>query len=107
MIFFPGDFFANCHSEEEDFDDCIKEALNNVRPYFKGGKTCLTPLDHQYSKQHYFLPGIPQMGIEPFDPFFAREVIQTRRIDPMFNYKLRLMNVTETGWTQSQVTRFK
>lgn len=47
------------------------------------------------------------MGIEPFDPFYAKEVVQTRTLDPMFSYRLKLLNVTESGWTQSQVTRFK
>ncbi|XP_022912744.1 uncharacterized protein [Onthophagus taurus] len=78
--------FENCHMDDPEFDHCIKDALNNVRPYFK--------------------TGVPQWNIPPFDPFFAKEVVQTTGI-PMFHYNLKLMNVTESGWTVSQVTSFK
>ncbi|CAG9768278.1 unnamed protein product [Ceutorhynchus assimilis] len=50
--------------------------------------------------------GLPEYGVEPFDPFHAQEVYQ-KRSGPFFNYKLVLRNVTESGWTQSQVTNFK
>lgn len=42
----------------------------------------------------------------PFDPFYAEELIQIRGF-PGFNYKLRLSNITESGWTLSKVTDFR
>lgn len=50
--------------------------------------------------------GLPEYGVLPFDPFFAKEVVQ-KRGGPNFNYKLRLKNVYERGWTQSRVTKFR
>ncbi|KAJ8921738.1 hypothetical protein NQ315_010648 [Exocentrus adspersus] len=50
--------------------------------------------------------GLPDYGIHSFDPFFASEIPQKRSL-PFFNYKLLLKNVTESGWTASQVTKFK
>jgi len=80
------DHFSNCHMGDPRFDACIREAINSVRPYFK--------------------TGLPQYGVKPFDPFHCSEVIQTRGGPGMY-YKLTLRNVTEAGWTASQVTRFK
>ena len=40
------------------FDACIRESLNSVR--------------------HYFKTGVPKYNIDPFDPFFAKEVSTTR-----------------------------
>ncbi|XP_017777245.1 PREDICTED: uncharacterized protein LOC108563157 [Nicrophorus vespilloides] len=80
------DHFANCHRSDPRFDSCLRDAINSVRPYFK--------------------TGLPQYGVRPFDPFHADEVVQTRG-GPGFNYKLTLRNVTEAGWTSSQIMRFK
>ncbi|XP_050309449.1 uncharacterized protein LOC126745585 isoform X2 [Anthonomus grandis grandis] len=54
----------------------------------------------------FFQYGLPQYGVEPFDPFYANEIHQ-KRSGPFFNYKLVLRNVTEAGWTDSQVTNFR
>lgn len=54
----------------------------------------------------FILIGLPDYGISPFDPFFAAEVPQ-KMGGPLFNYKLILRNVTESGWTSAQITRFK
>lgn len=50
--------------------------------------------------------GIPELKIAPFDPFFAKEVVQ-RRGGLALNYRLVLRNVEERGWTQSEVTNFR
>lgn len=52
------------------------------------------------------LPGIPEMGVSPFDPHFAKEIKQTRAIVGL-GYTLTLRNVYERGWTQSVVTKYK
>ncbi|XP_073984487.1 juvenile hormone binding protein 16 [Rhodnius prolixus] len=78
--------FANCKWDSENFDKCVKDGLNSVRPFFKAG--------------------IPELNIGSFDPFFAKEVTQTRGGNNL-NYKLKLRNVYERGWTQSSVTKFK
>uniref|UniRef100_A0A1B6EBN2 Uncharacterized protein n=1 Tax=Clastoptera arizonana TaxID=38151 RepID=A0A1B6EBN2_9HEMI len=69
-----------------DFDNCLKDALNAVRPFFK--------------------TGVPDLEIPPFDPFFAKEIVQKRGF-PGLNYRLILRNVHERGWTQSEVTKFR
>ncbi|XP_044267156.1 uncharacterized protein LOC123012968 isoform X1 [Tribolium madens] len=79
-------FFGECQKTEETFDDCVKDGLNSLRAYFK--------------------TGLPDYNIAPFDPFFAAEVPQ-KRSGPFFNYKLILRNVTESGWTSSQVNKFR
>lgn len=50
--------------------------------------------------------GIPSMGVAPFDPHFAEEVLQTRSVGGL-GYKLTLRNVYERGWSQSTVTKYK
>ncbi|XP_066903909.1 uncharacterized protein Jhbp16 [Halyomorpha halys] len=80
------DTFASCKWDSPDFDACIKNALNTCRAYFK--------------------TGIPELSISPFDPFFAKEIVQTRG-GSNFNYRLKLINVSEYGWTDSIVTKFK
>ncbi|XP_052747383.1 uncharacterized protein LOC112043310 isoform X2 [Bicyclus anynana] len=49
---------------------------------------------------------IPEMGVAPFDPHFAKEVKQVRSILGM-GYTLYLKDVYERGWSQSTVTKFK
>ncbi|KAK6633513.1 hypothetical protein RUM44_004120 [Polyplax serrata] len=78
--------FSKCHKYQPTFDDCVKDGLNEARPYF----------------QH----GVPEFDIPPFDPFFAEEIIQMRGSQSL-NYKLTLRNVYESGWTKSHVYRFK
>lgn len=29
--------FENCHKQDPEFDVCMKDALNSIRPYFKTG----------------------------------------------------------------------
>lgn len=67
------------------FDGCIREALNAVRPYFK--------------------TGLPQYNVVTFDPLFAKEVSASRGNDKL-GFTLTLRNVTESGWTNSKVTKF-
>ncbi|XP_018321094.1 uncharacterized protein LOC108734162 isoform X2 [Agrilus planipennis] len=80
------DYFSHCKKNESDFDNCVKDGLNGVR--------------------HLFKTGVPKYNIAPFDPFFASEVPQ-KVGGRFFNYKLILKNVFESGWTISQVTRFR
>lgn len=80
--------FSNCHSGESGFDNCIKDAFNNLRPIFK--------------------IGVPELNIAPFDPHRAPYVEQ-RRGDSrgLGGYRLLLSNVSEFGWTNSEVTSYK
>ncbi|XP_045523858.1 uncharacterized protein LOC123713973 [Pieris brassicae] len=78
--------FATCKKKSPEFDGCVKRALNKLKPYFKRG--------------------IPDMGVAPFDPHFAREVKQVRTVGGM-GYTLKLKNVFERGWSQSTVTKYK
>lgn len=80
------DFFSSCKKTDPRFDNCIRDALNSVRPYFK--------------------TGLPQYGVKPFDPFYAETVPQVMN-SQFLSYRLMLRNVSESGWTQSQVTRFR
>ncbi|KAL4705655.1 hypothetical protein ACJJTC_011217 [Scirpophaga incertulas] len=50
--------------------------------------------------------GIPDLGVAPFDPHFAKQVMQTRSLGGM-KYDLILRNVYERGWTKSTVTKYK
>ncbi|XP_019759552.2 uncharacterized protein LOC109537331 [Dendroctonus ponderosae] len=75
--------FSRCKVDNAGFDDCVKEGLNELTPYFESG--------------------LPEYGVDPFDPFYAQEVYQ-KMSGPFFSYKLILRNVSESGWTQSQVT---
>ncbi|XP_048005106.1 uncharacterized protein LOC125240945 [Leguminivora glycinivorella] len=78
--------FSKCKKHSAEFDDCMKQALNDLRPYFKRG--------------------IPEIGVAPFDPHTAKEVKQTRTILGII-YTIILRDVYEYGWTQSTVTKFK
>lgn len=50
--------------------------------------------------------GVPEIGIIPFDPFFATEVKQSQGVG-LLGYKLTIYNVTESGWTQSEIRKVK
>ncbi|KAJ2943920.1 hypothetical protein O0L34_g8240 [Tuta absoluta] len=78
--------FSACQKRSPEFDSCMKRAFNKLRPYFK--------------------VGIPEMGVAPFDPHFAKEVLQKRSIVGV-GYTLMLKDVYERGWTQSLVTKYK
>ncbi|XP_076238610.1 juvenile hormone binding protein 16 [Calliopsis andreniformis] len=79
------DHFKDCHPNVSGFDSCLREALNEVRPYFK--------------------TGLPKYNVAPFDPFFAKEVSVSRGM-PNFGFTLTLRNITESGWSGSKVTKF-
>ncbi|KAJ9577459.1 hypothetical protein L9F63_005960 [Diploptera punctata] len=78
--------FKNCEVGAPGFDTCVKNGLNTLQPFFT--------------------KGIEKYNIKPFDPFFAKEVSQKRGGSRM-NYKLKLTNVMESGWTKSHVTNFR
>ena len=82
---FPEDHFKDCHPNVSGFDECIREALNAIRPYFK--------------------TGLSQYKVDSIDPFFAKEVSVSRGM-PNLGFTLTLKNVTETGWVRSKVTKF-
>ncbi|XP_017755778.1 PREDICTED: uncharacterized protein LOC108547674 [Eufriesea mexicana] len=79
------DHFQDCHPNVAGFDACVREALNEIRPYFK--------------------TGLSKYNVGPFDPFYAKEVSVSRGM-PSFGFTLTLRNVTESGWTASKVTKF-
>ncbi|XP_014210393.1 uncharacterized protein LOC106640772 [Copidosoma floridanum] len=81
----PEDHFKDCKLGAPNFDACIREALNSIRPYFK--------------------TGLQKYNVEPFDPFFAKEVTVKRGL-PNLGFTICLRNVTESGWTASKVTKF-
>ncbi|KAF6203877.1 hypothetical protein GE061_002212 [Apolygus lucorum] len=78
--------FSGCTWDSPEFDRCVKEAINSCRPFFK--------------------TGVPAFNITPFDPWFAKEVVQTRG-SASLSYTLKLRNVYERGWSDSIVTKFK
>lgn len=80
--------FSGCQYGKSDFDSCVKEAFNNLRPFFK--------------------TGIPELNIKPFDPHMA-PYIEQRRGDSrgLGGYRLLLSNVSEHGWTDSEVTSYE
>lgn len=80
--------FSNCKLNTNTFDSCIKDAFNDLRPFFK--------------------TGIPELNIAPFDPHRSPYVEQ-RRGDSraLGGYRLLLTNVSEYGWTNSEVTKYK
>lgn len=80
------DSFKNCKMAAADFDSCMLTALNSV--------------------QKFFHTGLPQYNVTSFDPFFAKEVTQ-KRGGPNMNYRLKLKDVYERGWTESRVTKFR
>ncbi|XP_063373370.1 uncharacterized protein LOC134661301 [Cydia amplana] len=78
--------FSKCEKHSAQFDACMKQALNDLKPYFKRG--------------------IPEIGVASFDPHTAKEVKQTRTMLGL-KYTIILRDVFEYGWTQSTVTKFK
>lgn len=80
--------FSNCQTSRSDLDICIKRAFNDLRPYFK--------------------TGIPELNIAPFDPHRS-PFVEQRRGDRrgLGGYRLVLTNVSEYGWTNSEVTKYK
>jgi len=54
----------------------------------------------------FILTGVPELGISPFDPFFATEVKQSNRAG-LLGYRLTIHNVTESGWRISEIRKVK
>ncbi|XP_053601783.1 uncharacterized protein Jhbp16 isoform X2 [Plodia interpunctella] len=90
------------HNCQQLFDQTILTFLSRknilTMPQKHGG---FRPL-HEAS----FQQGIPELGVAPFDPHHADEVVQRRSIMGV-GYNLTLKDVYEGGWTQSIVTKFK
>ncbi|KAK4879358.1 hypothetical protein RN001_007504 [Aquatica leii] len=79
-------YFNNCQLGTDNFDHCLRTALNDIRPFFK--------------------TGLPKYGIESFDPFFQKLVV-LKRGSPSMNFVLSLKDVYESGWTFSKITNLK
>ncbi|KAJ6641130.1 Circadian clock-controlled protein daywake [Pseudolycoriella hygida] len=80
--------FENCHKLSPEFDSCIKSGFNKLRPLFK--------------------TGITEYSIAPFDPHHAEYVEQRRGLTQgVGGYRLLLSDVSEFGWTNSLVTKYK
>ncbi|XP_037952425.1 uncharacterized protein LOC119682928 [Teleopsis dalmanni] len=78
---------GKCKSDSDGFDDCMRDAFNDLRAYFP--------------------TGVPEYSISPFDPHYA-SFIELRRGDQkgLGGFKLILRNVSEYGWTKSEVTKY-
>ncbi|XP_046805116.1 uncharacterized protein LOC111676167 [Lucilia cuprina] len=78
---------GKCKMFDEDFDSCMKDVFNDLRAYFP--------------------TGVPDYHIKPFDPHRA-SFVEIRRGDQkgLAGFKLILRNVTEYGWTHSEVTKY-
>ncbi|XP_053695729.1 uncharacterized protein LOC128743220 [Sabethes cyaneus] len=80
--------FKNCRFGKPDFDPCVKKAFNALRPWFK--------------------TGLPEYNVAPFDPHKSAFVEQHRGDqDGLAGYRLQLTNVSEYGWSISEVTKYK
>ncbi|XP_055696508.1 uncharacterized protein LOC129797712 [Lutzomyia longipalpis] len=82
------DIFSDCRKSSPDFDKCIQRAFNDLRPLFS--------------------VGIPELNVAPFDPHRSPYVEQ-RRGDArgLGGFRLILTNVSEHGWTNSEVTKYR
>ncbi|XP_060647609.1 circadian clock-controlled protein daywake [Drosophila nasuta] len=81
---------GRCHRDQAsdgDYNDCMKQVFNDLRAYFT--------------------TGVPGYNIKPFDPHHA-SFVELRRGDPHGpgSFKLILRNVSEYGWSRSEVTKF-
>ncbi|EDW15962.1 uncharacterized protein LOC6574454 [Drosophila mojavensis] len=81
---------GRCHRDEANLDaynDCMKQVFNDLRAYFT--------------------TGVPSYNIQPFDPHHS-SFVELRRGDPHGpgSLKLILRNVSEYGWSHSEVTKF-
>ncbi|XP_019892894.2 uncharacterized protein LOC101889419 [Musca domestica] len=77
---------GKCHLQSDDYDFCMKDVFNDLRAYFP--------------------TGIPEYNVKPFDPHHASFVELRRGDQNGLGFKLILRNVSEYGWTQSEVTKF-
>ncbi|XP_055907708.1 uncharacterized protein LOC129942662 [Eupeodes corollae] len=79
---------GRCPKNAPDFDDCMKVAFNDLKAYFS--------------------TGIPEYNIAPFDPHHS-DYVEQRRGDRsgLGGFKLILRNVSEYGWSRSEVTKYR
>ncbi|EDV91155.1 circadian clock-controlled protein daywake [Drosophila grimshawi] len=81
---------GRCHRDPgnpDEYNDCMKQVFNDLRAYFT--------------------TGVPSYNIQPFDPHQS-PYVELRRGDPHGpgSFKLVLRNVSEYGWSRSEVTKF-
>ncbi|XP_034661439.1 circadian clock-controlled protein [Drosophila subobscura] len=79
---------GRCHSQSDEYNDCMKQVFNDLRAYFT--------------------TGIPDYHIKPFDPHHS-DYVELRRGDGAHgigSFRLVLRNVSEYGWSKSEVTKF-
>ncbi|XP_030374157.1 uncharacterized protein LOC115623761 [Scaptodrosophila lebanonensis] len=80
---------GRCESQSAgaEFDECMRQVFNDLRAYFPTGV------------EHY--------NIKPFDPHYS-PFVEARRGDSngLGGFKLILRNVSEYGWSRSEVTKF-
>lgn len=48
-----GKYFSQCKTNTNEFDECIKNAINNVRPYFTTGRFCFTCINKYFVNIFY------------------------------------------------------
>ncbi|XP_017466608.1 PREDICTED: uncharacterized protein LOC108359306 [Rhagoletis zephyria] len=79
---------GRCKMGSTEFDDCMKEVFNDLRAYFP--------------------TGVPAYHIKPFDPHRS-PFVELRRGDQsgFGGFKLILRNISEYGWAQSEVTKYR
>ncbi|XP_017035653.1 uncharacterized protein Jhbp16 [Drosophila kikkawai] len=78
---------GRCQSVGEDYNECMRQVFNDLRAYFT--------------------TGVPDYNIKPFDPHHCTYV-ELRRGDSqgIGSFRLTLRNVSEFGWSRSEVTKF-
>ena len=107
---------GKCGVNDDDFDKCMKDVFNDLRAYFPTGTPSYNNNNNfnVYLKTNsycdfcfIFLTGVPDYHIKPFDPHHA-SFVEIRRGDQkgLAGFKLTLRNVTEYGWTRSEVTKY-
>uniref|UniRef100_A0A0A1WCE9 Circadian clock-controlled protein n=1 Tax=Zeugodacus cucurbitae TaxID=28588 RepID=A0A0A1WCE9_ZEUCU len=79
---------GKCKTDSAEFDDCMKDVFNDLRAYFP--------------------TGVPAYNIKPFDPHRS-PFVELRRGDQnnFGGFKLILRNISEYGWSRSEVTRYR
>ncbi|XP_053965724.1 uncharacterized protein LOC128868030 [Anastrepha ludens] len=79
---------GKCKMGDAEFDACMKGVFNDLRAYFP--------------------TGVPAYNIKPFDPHRS-PFVELRRGDQggFGGFKLILRNISEYGWSQSEVTKYR
>lgn len=79
---------GKCRKSSNNFDQCIKNAFNELRVFFT--------------------TGLPDYNVAPFDPHHA-QYVELRRGDAsgIGGYRLLLTNASEYGWSKSYVTKYR